>query len=383
MIQTRQQWEEREERALAPYAMPSRRSRGRAHPEEEDPYRTMFQRDRDRITHSSAFRRLEYKTQVFVNQEGDYYRTRLTHTMEVAQIARTVARMLGLNEDLVEAVSLSHDLGHTPFGHSGEATMSALMRDHGGFNHNLHGLRIVDLIERRYPRFPGLNLSYEAREALARHAGGVPAPAGFDPGPVAPLLEAQVVDLADSIAYTHHDMDDALTAGIFGEKELREVPILDRAFAEVERREPGLGGKVRWYQAINLLLTAAIRDLVATTAARLEEHRVRSGEDVRALGRPIVGFSETMQRDQDDLGRFMLRSFYQHYRVIRMARKARRVLEELFREYVRNPEELPPHFQRWVEEVGLERGVCDYIAGMTDRQAQGEYRKLFDPMERV
>jgi len=383
MVVTRQELERREEQHLAPFAMRSSSSRGRRHPEEEDPFRTIFQRDRDRITHCAAFRRLEYKTQVFVNQEGDYYRTRLTHTMEVAQIARSIARMMGLNEDLVESVSLSHDLGHTPFGHSGESAMDALMRGQGGFNHNLHGLRIVDVLERRYPRFPGLNLSYEVREALARHAAGVPVPEGFDQGSVAPLLEAQVVDVSDRIAYTHHDIDDALTAGIFEERELREVGVIDRAFQEVARREPAATGKVRWYQAITIVLSQAIRDLVKATVARLRERGIDAPEAVRAFGKTVVGFSEGMQREQDELGDFLLRTYYRHYRVIRMARKARRVIEGLFREYAANPDELPPHFQKWVGEVGLERGVCDYISGMTDRQAQSEYAKLFDPTERV
>jgi dGTPase len=379
---TREMFEAREERELAPFAMRSRDSRGRLYDEAEHAYRSAFQRDRDRIVHSTSFRRLEYKTQVFVNHEGDYYRTRLTHTLEVVQIARSVARALGLNEDLTECLALCHDLGHGPFGHSGEDALNELMAAHGGFEHNAHGFRVVDRLERRYPDFPGLNLTYEVRESMLKH-GGRAVEAEFRPDE-APLLEALVADLADRVAYNNHDLDDGLTAGILAEAQVRrEVEIVDRAFAAVEARYPDLGGPVRNYKAIVWLINWAVTDLVTTSSERIAASGVASAGDVRKARDALVRFSEEGQTRQEELHHFLYESFYCQYRVARMQEKAKRFLTELFNEYAKNPRSLPPEVQAAGKADGLHRAICDYIASMTDRQAQGEYVKLFHPFERV
>jgi len=377
----REQVEAREERDLSPVAMQSRESRGRAHEEAEHPYRTVFQRDRDRIIHSTAFRRLEYKTQVFVNHEGDYYRTRLTHTMEVVQIARTIARALGLNEDLTECLALCHDLGHGPFGHSGEDALNDLMEKHGGFEHNAHGFRIVDQLERRYPDFPGLNLTYEVRESMIKHGGGA-VPAEFCPGE-APLLEARVADLADRIAYNNHDLDDALTAGILTEGRAREASVVDEAFRSVEAQHPGLSGQVRYYNAIVRLINWCVTDVLMNTAARIGELGLLTVGDVRACHESVVSFTPDGHEKQEELHRFLHRNFYNHFRVARMQAKARRFLAELFEAFLDDPRVLPDDVQEAGAREGLPRAVCDYIASMTDRQAQAEYVKLFQPFERM
>ncbi|MHC4472850.1 MAG: deoxyguanosinetriphosphate triphosphohydrolase [Planctomycetota bacterium] len=377
----RRDLEEREGRELSPYGMRSRESRGRGHPEEEHLYRTAFQRDRDRVIHSTAFRRLEYKTQVFVNHEGDYYRTRLTHTMEVVQIARSIARSLGLNEDLTECLALCHDLGHGPFGHSGEDALNELMVGHGGFEHNAHGYRIVDRLERRYPDFPGINLTYEVRESMLKH-GGRTVSAEFRPEE-RPLLEARVADLADRIAYNNHDLDDGLTSGILTEEQVRTVAIVDQAFEHVEERHPGLTGQVRIYNAVVWLINWAVTDVLEQTSRAIEEHGFASVADVRACSDPIVAYSSSGQEHQEELHRFLNEGFYNHYRVARMQEKAKRFLTELFEEYLAKPRSLPPEVQEAGRKEGLHRAICDYIASMTDRQAHGEYRKLFHPFERV
>jgi dGTPase len=380
-LNRREDFEEREERDLAPYAMRCRLSRGRVHPGSEHEYRTLWQRDRDRIVHSQAFRRLEYKTQVFVNHEGDYYRTRLTHTLEVVQISRSIARCLGLNEDLTECIALCHDLGHGPFGHSGEDALDELMARCGGFEHNGHGLRVVDLLERKYPDHPGLNLTYEVREALAKH-GDHAVPAGFHPEEAA-FLEARVVDTADRIAYNHHDLDDGLTAGILDPEEVRDVEIVDRAFRMVDGRWPGLPDPIRKSNAVVWLINEAVTDLIRHTALTLREAGVASVADVRSRPEPLVGFSPECAVLQENLHRFLFDRFYNHWRVARMQEKAKRLLAEMFHEYLRKPRLLPPEVRRAGETCGLERAVCDYIAHMTDREAQGEYQKLFHPFERI
>ncbi len=377
----RQELEEREERELAPFAMKSRLTRGREYRGEEHPYRPCYQRDRDRIIHSTAFRRLQYKTQVFVNHEGDYYRTRLTHTMEVVQIARSMARALGLNEDLTECLALAHDLGHGPFGHSGEDALNELMHDHGGFEHNTHGYRVVSVLESRYPGFPGLNLTYEVRESMLKHSG-IDVPERFHPREH-PLLEARVADLADRIAYNHHDLDDGLTAGILSPEQVREVPIVERAFAEVEDRHPEVSGRLKNHNAIIWLINWAVTDVLTHTSRKIEASGTGSVADVRAAADPLVSFSPEGQEHQEDLHRFLYRSFYNHYRVARMQEKAKRFLSRLFGEYEKNPRSLPPGIQARGAEEGLPRAICDYIASMTDRKAQGEYLKLFQPFERV
>ena len=373
--------EEREGRELGPYAMRSVSSRGREHAEEEHPYRTAFQRDRDRIVHSTAFRRLEYKTQVFVNHEGDYYRTRLTHTMEVVQIARSLSRCLVLNDDLTECLALGHDLGHGPFGHSGEDALNDLMAGHGGFEHNAHGYRIVSRLERRYPDFRGINLTFEVRESMLKHAGCA-VPTKFRPDDH-PLLEARMADLADRIAYNNHDLDDGLTSGILVEEQVRTVGIVDQAFREVERKHPGLTGQVRIYNAIVWLINWAVTDVVEQSAPGIEDAGLASVDDVRASRDRLVRYSDAGEEHQEELHRFLSESFYDHYRVARMQEKAKRFLTELFEEYLAKPRSLPPEVQEAGREDGFHRAICDYMASMTDRQALGEYRKIFHPFERV
>jgi len=381
---SREALEEREQRTLAPYASCGARSRGRRYPESEHPYRTCYQRDRDRIVHSTAFRRLEYKTQVFVNHEGDYYRTRLTHTLEVAQIARTIARALNLNEDLAEAIALAHDLGHTPFGHSGEDALRDLMKEHGGFEHNLHGLRLVDTLEHRYVQFPGLNLTHEVREAMAKHRTRYdhPPPSEFADD-LQPALEAQAVEAADTIAYDSHDLDDALKAGLVREEDLAGVTIWERARERAERRFGPLGTESRRVQVVRFLINQEVTALLEQTCTNLELTGVGSPEEVRRAGRPLVGFDRETEDLRCELQEFLKERVYEHYRVVRMASKARRFIEELFTAYVKNPRQLPRSARRRLEEDGLHRVVCDYIAGMTDRYAQDDYLKLFAPFERV
>ena len=384
MTVSREQLEAREAATLAPYAALSGKGRGRVHPEAEHAYRTAYQRDRDRIIHCTAFRRLEYKTQVFVNHEGDYYRTRLTHSMEAAQVSRTVARALGLNEDLCETVALSHDMGHTPFGHSGEDALRDLMAAHGNFEHNLQGLRIVDLLERRYPAFRGLNLTYETRESILQHSKAKERDAipGFDLK-ASPLLESQVVDIADSIAYDNHDLDDGLKSGILDEAMLEEVALWREAHAEIRRRHPDLAERDLRAPTILFLINQEVSDLLDETSRRLEAAKVASVADVRAAKGHLVAFSPAMEEKKRGLQKFLYARFYRHYRVARMASKARRIVTELFEEYVKHPEELPPEFQAWTQAQGLHRGVADYIAGMTDRYAQQEYQRLFMPFEKA
>jgi dGTPase len=372
----------REDALLAPQAMPSTRTRGRVHAEEEHAFRTGFQRDRDRIIHSGAFRRLEYKTQVFVNHEGDYYRTRLTHTMEAAQIARTIAKTLRLNEDLAEAVALSHDLGHTPFGHAGERVLNALMADHGGFEHNAQSLRIVDELEERYPQFRGLNLTWEVREGIVKHSPPYDKPlaARFDSG-AAPALEAQLVDHADEIAYNSHDIDDGLKSGLVEPAPLHDVRIWRVAHDAVSARYPNAPARILRYQAIRQLIDTLVKDLIATAEQRLRDHGIRNLEDVRAFGKPLVGFSDEVDRQRLELKAFLMEHMYRHYRVMRMTVKAQRVMSELFATYMGVPTQLPPHIaaRHYERQEPLARVVADYIAGMTDRFALEDYSKLVDP----
>jgi dGTPase len=380
----REFFEDVEARILAPYAAKSAESRGRRHAEAEHAFRTAYQRDRDRIVHSTAFRRLEYKTQVFVNHEGDHYRTRLTHSLEAAQIARTMSRFLRLNEDLTEAVTLAHDLGHTPFGHAGEDAMNAVMNEQGGFEHNLQSLRIVDHLERRYPGFPGLNLTFEVREGIFKHSpsAGDGAPDEFAGAPQ-PVLEAQLVDLADEIAYTNHDLEDGLTSGLLEIEALEEVDLWREHFGEACRAHPGERRKIRVRVAIRRIINYLTTDLVGETERRLAAAKVVSLDDARRHPDRLVGFTEDVERQKTNLKGFLFANLYRHFRVVRMAEKAKRVIRELFHGYTSNPRQLPPHFSSRIEVEGLERVVCDYIAGMTDRFALDEHRKLFDPHVRV
>jgi dGTPase len=387
MIVVRSVQEQREREYLAPYALLSENSRGRVHPEEECMYRTAFQRDRDRIIHSKAFRRLEYKTQVFAYYEGDHYRTRLTHTLEVAQIARSVAQYLGANEDLTHAVALAHDLGHTPFGHAGEQSLHALMADKGGFEHNTQSLKVVDVLEARYPDFPGLNLTHETRSGIIRHS------TVYDHAPEEslrafllepqPSLEAQIVNLADEIAYNCHDIEDGLRSGYFDERDLSELDLWNEVNRIIKDRYPDLDRDTFLYQCIRLLIDAFIRDLVKATEEELETGKFQSPQQIVNMIDPVAAFSPTMQKWKAQLNEFLYERFYTHHKIMRMQFKANRLLTDLFEEYVKRPSQLPPGVQkRIVADVEPpERIVCDYIAGMTDRFALDEHRKLFLPYE--
>jgi dGTPase len=377
-------WLDREDVVLAPYAMHTRQSRGRRHAEEPHPFRTPYQRDRDRIVHSTAFRRLMYKTQVLVTQTNDHHRTRLTHTLEVAQISRTVARQLGLNEDLTEAIALSHDLGHPPFGHAGEEALNECMRAHGGFEHNRHGLRIVDILEYRYADFPGLNLSREVLEAMAYHSKRREAPEIQElVAPGQPLLEAQLVDAADSLAYNTHDIDDALSVGLLTPAELEETAFWRRAVERVRQRHRALGPEQFQPTVVRALIDWQVRDLLEHTGQRLRQQRIRTIEDVRQAAGVLVGPGPEVQTLKGELELFLHRRVYRHYRVIRMAQKGRRILEALFAEFCREPELLPERYGRRARLGQVERTVCDYLAGMTDRYAQDEYLRLFQPYTSV
>ena len=346
----------------------------------------VFQRDRDRIIHSSAFRRLEYKTQVFVNHEGDYYRTRLTHTMEAAQVTRTLARTLGLNEDLAEAVALAHDLGHTPFGHAGERTLDRLMQPYGGFEHNAQSLRIVETLEERYPRFHGLNLSWEVREGIVKHSTRYDRPqvAEYDAS-LAPCLEAQIVDFADEIAYSAHDVDDGLKSGMLDPDDLLAVPLWAEELRLVSAAAPGASTAVLHYQAVRRLIDRMASDLVDTLLRRIEQDGITGLDAVRAVKPRLVEFSPEMAIRQRELKTFLYDRLYTHHRVTRMTQKADRIMSALFEVYMQEPRQLPPHVLRRVADEGetVARVVADYIAGMTDRFALEEYKKLFDPYERV
>ena len=384
MGSVREELERREENTLAPWATKSANSQGREHPEPEHKYRTAFQRDRDRIIHCKAFRRLEYKTQVFLNHEGDHYRTRLTHTLEVAQIARTIARALYLNEDLTEATALAHDLGHTPFGHAGERALRNLMKDHGGFEHNRHGLRVVDILEHQYRNFSGLNLTWELREAIAKHATRWDSPEyhdEFPPGP--PSLEAQLVEVADSVAYDNHDLDDGLSAGIIHEKDLQDIEIWARASRAVEKRHGPDEGDMRNREIVRYLINLFSSNLIEETERRLEESEIESVQDVRERDGNLVGFSPDLRRQKDELQEFLFETLYRDHRVVRETSKAERLLRHIFRAYVEDQRQLPPEYQEWAEEVGVHRAVCDYVAGMTDRYAQEQYLQLFQPYQKL
>jgi dGTPase len=372
---------------LATYASRSSKSRGRRYPEEFKDDRPHFERDRDRIIHCAAFRRLEYKTQVFVNHEGDYYRTRLTHSLEVAQIARGIARNLKLNEELTEAIALAHDLGHTPFGHAGQDALNRLMAPYGGFEHNLQSLRVVEHLEERYPGFPGLNLTWETREGLAKHTSAHDVPQGVDldayEWDLAPSLEAQIINLADEIAYNNHDIDDGLESGLIAFDELMEVPLWRQVYVQVEERHPGARATTKKSAAISALIGLLLHDVVAQTRKNIEDHNIRAVDDVRAHGRDLVSFSPAGKEKNEVLKKFLWDNLYRHYRVERMRIKAERFVTILFQTYMEHPTLLPKRLQGRMGQEGLERVVCDHIAGMTDRYALEEYRKLYEPFERV
>jgi len=345
----------------------------------------VFQRDRDRIIHSSAFRRLEYKTQVFVNHEGDYYRTRLTHTMEAAQITRTIARALGLNQDLAEAVALAHDLGHTPFGHAGEHVLADLMHEHDGFDHNSQSLRIVEVLEERYPGFPGLNLSYEVREGIVKHSTSYDRPraAAFHPDE-APLLEAQIVDFADEIAYNCHDIDDGLQSGMLAPEDLVGLDLWEEALREAKKQCPSAKFSILRYQSVRRILDSLVRDLIGTLERRLADEAIETVADVRKVLPRLVEYSPTMTAATKQLKARLMDRLYRHQRVRRMGGKAKRVMTGIFRAYMEDPHQMPPHVVERIDpDTSAARVIADYIAGMTDRFALEEYAKLYDPFERV
>ena len=365
---------------LAPYAVTEAASRGRQHDEPAPLARGQFQRDRDRIVHSTAFRRLEYKTQVFVNHEGDLFRTRLTHSIEVAQITRGIARQLGLNEDLAEAVALAHDLGHTPFGHAGQEALNACMKEYGGFEHNLQSLRTVDLLEDRYAAFDGLNLMFETREGILKHCSHANAVRLGELGErfldgTQPSLEAQLANLADEIAYNNHDVDDGLRAGLITLEQLEDVSLFATQRREVEARWPGLGGRRLINETVRRMIQLMVLDLIAQTRANLAASGARTLAEVRAAGR-LVAYSDALLPRLRELKTFLHQKLYRHYQVLRMTNKARRIVTELFDAFIADPHILPPQYQAMARE-DTPRAIADYIAGMTDRYAMKEHRRLF------
>lgn len=390
------------ETGLASYASHPARSRGRLFAEQECASRSVFQRDRDRIIHSTAFRMLEYKTQVFVNHEGDYYRTRLTHSLEVSQISRSVCRILRLNEDLGEALALAHDLGHTPFGHAGEDGLREAMKGYGGFDHNAQTLRIITRLEKRYAEFDGLNLTWETLEGVAKHNGPL-LKAGKTLADVPRAmreyahdhdlelqefagLEAQVASLADDIAYNNHDIDDGLRAGLFSLDDIRSVPFINDVFNEVESRYPHLEEPRFIHESIRRLISRMVRDLAEQTQENIRVSGVETAGDVRNLGRPLASFSQDIRKQNAELKRFLMQHMYRHYKVNRMSSKARRVVKELFEFFHKEPECLPTEWRNQVNTAGSEQCavlVADFVASMTDRFALEEHRRIFDPTSRT
>lgn len=380
MIYNREKLEAMEEQILAPYGIRSSQTKGRHFPDHEPNYRTSFQRDRDRILHTTAFRRLEYKTQVFINYEGDYFRTRLTHTLEVAQIGRTLARALGANEDLVETICLAHDLGHPPFGHSGEVALHRLMKDYGGFDHNKQSFRIINKLEKRYDEFPGLNLTWEVLEGVVKHETeyDISDAREFNPE-LRGHLEAQLANVADELAYTAHDLDDGLRSGMISPEMLSGIEIWEILREGIQWREETLSDLNR-HRLIRHLIGLLVSDVVAATDEKIRKANVKSVLDIQKLDYNVADHSSDMHRRNRELKDFLYNKLYRHFRVVRMAVKAENTITELFNAYRSEPTMLDDTFQALLEERGLERTICDYIAGMTDRYAVEEHQKLFDPL---
>jgi dGTPase len=378
----REKQEEQEALCLAPYGIRSIDSKGREYPDSTPIYRTAFQRDRDRILHTTAFRRLEYKTQVFINSEGDYYRTRLTHTLEVAQIGRSVARALGANEDLEEAICLAHDLGHSPFGHSGERILNQLMDGQGGFDHNKQSLRIVTRLEKRFPDFPGLNLTWETREGIVKHETeyDISDADDYDPD-LRGHLEAQIANAADELAYSAHDLDDGLRSGLITPAMLADLPIWQFLIKSIGWSGGELNELDR-KRIIRHMIGVEIEDLIESTDKAIQKSGVQSVHELQSLPYNVIQFSDKMTKNNRELKDFLYKNLYQSHRVIRMQVKAEKIICDLFGAYQKNPLMLPEHIQAGVDEKGLERSICDYIAGMTDRFAIDEHEKLFNPERR-
>lgn len=389
-MRTRKEFEDLENQILAPYAMKSKDSSGREHDNSTHEYRTCYQRDRDRIVHCEAFRKLEYKTQVFVIIEGDYYRTRLTHTIEVAQIARTIGRSLRLNEDLIEAIALAHDLGHPPFGHAGEEALNKIMENKGGFNHNFRSYEIVTKYEKRYPGFDGLDLSDEVLVGILKHE------TSYDKGEevarfkdIGPTFEAKVVDIADALAYLSHDIDDGLTSGCIQDDDLKENRLWQKAYAAIKKNVDIENKEVFKYQIVKALIDMQTKDLLAQSSKNLEELNLKSSTEAKKhnlKNKDVIDFSPVMKSERKGLQKLLMDKLYKHYRVVRMTEKAKRVVNEIFRVYEENPEQLP--YEIWdrssVKTSKLRyKVICNYIASMTDRFALDEYKKLFEPFQRV
>lgn len=372
----------RERGQLKPYAAHASATRGRVFDESADPWRTVYQRDRDRIIHTTAFRRLENKTQVFVSRAGDHYRTRLTHSLEVAQVARSIARIMGLNEDLTEGVALAHDLGHAPFGHSGGDVLNELMKGNGGFDHNYQSLRILEHLEVRYPDFVGLNLTYEVRESIVKHNRPYTS-AVFDSyhREEGPLLEAQLVDVCDGIAYNSHDLDDGLASGVLDEDEVSQLEIWGVVSKRVRERWPSISDRLHRKKCVSGIIDHLIRDLVMSSSKEIERRGIQTIDDVRKQDTDTLGFSKSVRKQERELRRFLYERFYTHYKVQRMRNRARIFINGLFGEFMANVKLLPPRFQDRAENEGRERAVADYIAGMTDPYAEREYQRMFNPFE--
>lgn len=382
MVIKRENREEKEGLYLAPYGIHSKDSKGREYPDSTPIYRTAFQRDRDRILHTTAFRRLEYKTQVFLNAEGDYYRTRLTHTLEVAQIGRTIARALGANEDLEEAICLAHDLGHSPFGHSGERILNQLMKDQGGFDHNKQSLRIVTKLENRFQDFPGLNLTWETREGIVKHETEYDISDAEDYNPtLRGHLEAQIANAADELAYSAHDLDDGLRAGLISTSKLKDLALW-KILVESVGWKGGELTELDRNRIIRRMIGIEVEDVIKSTDKKIQQSGVTSVEGLQKLPHNVISFSDHMQQNNRELKDFLYKNLYQNHRVVRMQVKAERIISDLFTAYQKHPLMLPKHIQNGIEKKGLERSICDYIAGMTDRFAIDEHQKLFDPMQR-
>ncbi len=376
---------------LASYAARDETSRGRHYPEPAPAYRSQYQRDRDRIIHCAAFRRLEYKTQVFVNHEGDLFRTRLTHSIEVAQIGRSIARAMGLNEDLVEAIALAHDLGHTPFGHAGQDALNACMKAFGGFEHNLQSLRVVELLEERYADFPGLNLSYETREGILKHCSRKHAQALGELGrrfleQKQPSLEAQLANLADEIAYNNHDVDDGLRYGLIAVDQLNDIALFATQYKEVTRLYPELPPRRQIHEIIRRMINFMVVDLIENSAASIKRAAVETIEDVRNAGGPLIAYSDSLREMTLALKRFLRQRLYTHYRVRRMSQKSAKIISDLFLAFMEDQYLLPPQYQEKLRLCAESeppdcraRIVADYIAGMTDRYAIREHERLFNP----
>ncbi|PJF21114.1 MAG: deoxyguanosinetriphosphate triphosphohydrolase [Phototrophicales bacterium] len=382
MYITRERLEEIEAQTLASYALLSKNSRGRQHHEHEPKYRTAFQRDRDRVIHSAAFRRLEYKTQVFVNDAGDYYRTRLTHTLEVAQIGRTLARGLSVNEDLVEVICLAHDLGHPPFGHAGEHVLDQLMQEHGGFNHNHQSYRVVTELEQRYPQWNGLNLTYETLEGIAKHETeyDISNTAGFDEN-TRGSVEAQIADVADELAYNAHDLDDGIQSGLIQPHQLEKLEIWRELCDRLEWRG-GPMDEITRHRFIREQIGMQVDDVLTQTMQNLQAINAKTAADIQQQPVNIVTHSDRLKKLNRALKNFLYENMYYHYTVVRMAKRAERIISELFQSYVSEPKQLPPEQRQRLESEPLERVVADYIASMTDRSAFQSYRRLFDPLTR-